>query len=209
MTIFVTHRTPAQRAMYSEERIHVGNKKYAVYLDWDKRSLLRLRQETGELGEKIITMDRMADWGYAMPGSEAEKRAKLRAEKRAEAERLSAAEVVLASETKPEALVETDPEFNPRMLRNYLQDEVNLMSCLQELCSSEWSLKHFGFQHPILIELDEGLYLRRKQMDGNYSYSLPQMQYAGKTYLIHRMQTSEFERLKELVQKMQWTCMRL
>lgn len=209
MTIFVTHRTPAQRAMYSEERIHVGNKKYAVYLDWDKRSLLRLRQETGELGEKIITMDRMADWGYAMPGSEAEKRAKLRAEKRAEEKRLRTDAKESASEQDQEKNEPTDPEFSPREFRSYLLNEVNLLFCLSELCSSEWSAKHFGFQHPILIELDEGLYLRRKQMDGNYSYSPLQMQYAGKSYLIHRMKTGEFERLKGLVQKMQWTSMRL
>lgn len=209
MSIFVTGRNANHREKYSATSIYIGKKKYFIYLDWDKYALMRLRQATGELGEKIVTMDRMADWGFAMPGSEAEKRAKLRAEKRAEEERLRAAEIESVSEPAPEVPAVTDPEFSPRDFRSYLQNEVNLLHCLPELCSAEWSAKQFGFRYPILIELDEGLYLRRKQVDGNYSYSLLRMQYAGKTYLIHRMKTSEFERLKGIAQKMQWTSMKL
>lgn len=212
MSVFVGGRTAEHREMYSEERIHVGSKKYAVYLKWDKTSLLRLRQLSGELGEKIITMDRMGDWGFAMPGSETEKRAKLRVEKRAEAERLRAEAEASAKKTEESAQkkIETpDPEFSPRELRSYLQNEVNLLRCFAELCSPEWSLKYFGFKHPILIEQEKGLYLRRKQMDGNYTYSPLQMQYAGKSYLIHRMKTSEFARLQKLAEKMEWTRMSL
>lgn len=209
MAIFVGSRSANRREKYSATSIYIGKKKYFIYLDWNKNSLLRLRQATGELGEKIVTMDRMADWGFAMPGSEVEKRARLRAEERAKEERLRTDAEESASEQDQEKNEPTDPEFSPREFRSYLLNEVNLLFCLSELCSAEWSAKHFGFQHPILIELDEGLYLRRKQMDGNYAYSLLQMQYAGKTYLIHRMQTSEFERLRGIAQKMQWTSMRL
>lgn len=210
MTIFKTSRDADHKEMYSEERIHVGNRKYAVYLKWEKNSLLYLRQQTGELGEKIITMDRMADWGFAMPGSEAEKRAKLRAEKRAAEEQRRAAETETEKqEVKPTKKEEADPEFSPRGIREYLQMDVNLFACMEELCSPTWSMKQFGFRHPILIESEEGLYLRRKQMDRNYSYSPLQMQYAGKSYLIHRMKVSEFERFKKIAQKMQWTSMRL
>lgn len=212
LAVLTNTRAAEHREMYSEERIHIGSKKYAVYLRWDKKALLRLRQLTGELGEKIVTMDRMADWGFATPGSEAEKRAKLRAEKRAEEKRLHAeAEAMERKTEKPaQKIIETpDPEFSPRELRSYLQMNLNLLRCRSELCSPEWSLKYFGFKHPILIEREKGLYLRRKQMDGNYTYSLLQMQYAGKSYLIHRMKTSEFERLKKFAEKMEWTNMKL
>lgn len=76
---------------------------------------------------------------------------------------------------------EADPEFSPREIRTYLMNEISLLRCLPELCSTQWSEKNFGFKHPILIEQDEGLYLRRKQMDGNYSYSPLRMPCAGKT----------------------------
>lgn len=207
--IFTGGRGANQKETHSATGLHVGNRKYYVYLKWNKISLLHLRHQTGELGEKIITMDRMADWGFAIPGSETEKRAKIRAEKRAEEERLRAAENKSVSEMATEVSAPTDPEFSPRMLRDYLQNEINLMFCLAELRSKEWSAKQFGFRHPILIERDEGLYLRRKQIDGNYSYSPLQMQYGGATYLIHRMKTGEFERLKEIASKMQWTSMKL
>ena len=67
--------------LYCKNSVHFGDQRYIYYIGWDRAQLMKLRNFAGKIGEELITMDSLADWGFALPGSDAEKRAKERAEK--------------------------------------------------------------------------------------------------------------------------------
>lgn len=195
----ITSARKSLKESYSAETVHIGDKKYFVLLEWDRTSLMRLRQLTGQFGENIITIDRLADWGFAPAGSGAEKRAQERAKKRrlledAEKERMRAEAAMKEAERIAER--KEDPEASPREIRTFIQTRLRLTDCFDRLCSSQWCSHHLGFDHPVLISYEEGDYLRRKQLDGNYTYSRIQLEYARKMYFIIRMNTSEFDKFQ-------------
>lgn len=196
------------RELYSKDKVHMGDKKFYVLVKWNRNTLLRLRQIAGELRESLVTMDRIADWGFAVSGSDAEKRATERAEKRyalemQERERKQAEEAmnVAAEAAASVAKAAEDPEASPREIRSFIENVLSLVECMHDLCSKVWCEKNIGVKSSVLISYEDGVYLRRKQMDGNYTYSRLQLQYAGKTYFVLRMRISEFARFRKVMGK--------
>lgn len=199
------------RELYSKDKVHMGDKKFYVFLSWNRTTLLRLRQEADELGETLVTQDNLADWGFAIPGSEAEKRAKERAEKRE----------LLAQAQNQTVLEETKSEDTSKPRRKYTktatlpEDEVSsqevrayilgagLANWLPRLTSAEWCKMKLGFEYPLLISFDERQYLLKKQKqrgEAPYVYSRTICEYNGKNYYVKRMKSDEFDQLKALIE---------
>lgn len=193
------------RAQYSHESVHLGDKKYWIYLNWERHAIMRLRQLTGEFGEQLVTADRLADWGFAIPGSAAEVQAQKRAERRKIKEDLEAARLaqVQAEQAETEVLRKTvsnhfvaENEARPSIIRIFLNDEIDLKAWLPRLTSASWCQNKFGMEYPVLIsEEDRRMLLRRQKLRGETEpiYSAVMCECERTFYFIKRMTTQEFE----------------
>lgn len=199
------------RAQYSCESVHLGNKKYWVYLNWERASVMRLRQLTGEMGERLVTADRLADWGFAVPGSPAAEQAKQRAARRRAMEEMEAARRAKEEAERPcvEARAKPDPrrvvsedEARPSMIRMFLDDELDLKDWLPRLTCAQWCREVLGVENPVLISEEEPQVLLRRQRNRGetaHIYSAVMCECGGTRYFIKRMTTREFEKLSQAV----------
>lgn len=196
--------------LYCKNSVHFGDQRYIYYIAWDRTQLMKLRSFAGEIGEKLITLDSLADWGFALPGSDAEKRAKERTEIRDMLQLTQIAD--LAEETKPDepikarrkyirASVLPEGELSTLEIRNYIVN-AGIAKWLPMLTSAEWCRIKLGSDHPLLISFEDRQYLLNKQKlrgETPHIYSRTICEHSGKTYYVKRMKTDEFERLKNIV----------
>lgn len=167
-----------------------------------------LRRLSGPLGEKLITMERLADWGFAAPGSEAERRAQQRAEQR-EALKKAEQEYIRQKESAAAALnnQQSKPvEAVPSDIRRYLTEQLNLVRLLPQLTCKAWCRQNLEMDHPVLISYeDRRTLIRRQQIHGEDAkiYSAVMCSVGETDYFVRRMTVDEFERLKTVMRG--WT----
>lgn len=197
--------------LYCKNSVHFGDQRYIYYIGWDRTQLMKLRNFAGKIGEELITLDSLADWGFAPPGSDAEKRAKERAAKRELLAQLQSESV--PDESKPDETAKSrrkytkmaalpEDEASSQEVRTYILS-VGLVNWLQLLTSAEWCKMKLGCEYPLLISFEERQYLLRKQKQRGekpHIYSRTICEYNGKAYYIKRMKTEEFEQLKQFMQ---------
>lgn len=193
--------------LYCKNSVHFGDQRYIYYIGWDRTQLMKLRSFAGKIGEELITMDSLADWGFAIPGSDADKRAKERAEKRKKL--LEVQTDNAADEPKPDEPTKARRKYN--RMSDLLEDEVSpsevrtyianagVEKWLPMFVSAEWCRIKIGSEYPLLISYEERQYLLKKQKhrgETPHIYSRTICEYFGKTYYIKRMKIDEFERLR-------------
>ena len=192
------------RQKYSKNALHIGNKKFFYLTEWDKASLFSLRARSGKIGEELVTLDRMADWGFADPDSPAAMRARERARIREAKE--AAKEAKRQSELQAEQLARASKaildEVSPREIRNAIQKMPDYQQNVGLLTMPDWCQKHIGIDEPVLLAENEWMRLRRKQQIAGkpLSYSVCMVDIGNSNYVVRRMNKNEFDALLAAMQ---------
>lgn len=194
------------RQKYSKNALHIGNKKFFYLTEWDKASLFSLRARSGKIGEELVTLDRMADWGFADPDSPAAMRARERARIR-EAEE-AAKEAKRQSELQAEQLARASKamldEVSPREIRNAIQKMPDYPQSVSLLTMPDWCKRYIGMDEPVLLAEDEWMRLRRKQQSSGkqLTYSVCMVSIGRVSYVIHRMNHDTYDAMLEAFQSL-------
>ena len=197
--------TVEERQKYSKKALHVGNRKYFHLLNWDRKTLFAIRSKSGEVGEKLVTIDRMADWGFTDPGSTAAQRAKERAKAREMEEAARQAEINQQKQEAKRLLCSKKPETEevpPKKIREEIERMPGFHQNVRLLTLPEWCKKHISIDEPVLLSLDEWIRLRRKlQIAGKpLSYSVCMVDIGNSNYVVRRMNNNEFDTLLAAMQ---------
>ena len=198
--------TKEERQKYSKNALHIGNKKFFYLTEWDKASLFSLRARSGKVGEELVTLDRMADWGFADPDSPAALRARERARIR-EAEE-AAKEAKRQSELQADQLARASKsmldEVSPKEIRNAIQKMPDYQQNVSLLTIPDWCKKHIGMDEPVLLAEGEWMRLRKRQQSAGklLTYSACMVSIGRVSYVIHRMDHDTYDAMLKAFQSL-------
>ena len=198
--------TKEERQKYSKNALHIGNKKFFFLTEWDKASLFSLRARSGKIGEELVTLDRMADWGFADPDSPAAIRARERARIR-EAEE-AAKEAKRQTELQADQLARASKsmldEVSPKEIRNAIQKMPDYQQNVNLLTIPDWCKKHIGMDEAVLLAEGEWMRLRRKQKSAGktLTYSACMVSIGRVSYVIHRMDHNTYDAMLKAFQSL-------
>gem|GEM_PF-6707224 len=203
-----------ERRKYNDESVRIGERRFYYLNDWDKTAIYALRRKAGELGERLITMERMADWGFAEPGTQAALDAQERAWHRALAEEAAMPRSTIRPMERPRTMPAARKTAQPERARRAsgtlpgevppgeIRARIETMPRFDEnawlLTQREWCRDHIGIGEPVLYRLTDWMRERRSAQgaDRPLRYSGCIVVLDGSEFVVRRMDRHEYGALE-------------